>query len=280
MVDQGERLYNLVIKQRRREKIGEWIPNLFEIPQWVCDEYKWIKIIILGDTHIGSRYADIERLRGYLEWTASTPNAFLIHLGDMIENILPTSTGLQEDLIMSNKESMDLAVFLHRPLATASAEYPMSKMIGLHSGNHEFRSNKNDEPNPAEIIARELNTPFLGYSAFNVIKVGKLTYNLYTAHGSKSTKNRTVLLQEMFSKADAHMYAMGHIHEKNEVQQMFWKYDSRHKKMYQEKKIAVSTGGWLDWKDSYAERMELNPLSKGVIVFELCTERHDYHGSL
>jgi len=218
--------------------------------------YSASSLVVIGDWHIGHQSLDYELLKSDLAY-AKKKRAKVIILGDLIENAIPNCASSQFESNMHPEEQMELAIELLRPIRT--------QIVGIHSGNHSYRTLKAAGIDPEKIIAKELGVPFFGSQ-----HLWKLNgYTIYSAHGvggGTTPTGRLNALLKLSKLATAEIYLMGHIHSR-----------IVHKEMkitpQGERTILFATcGSYLKYDESYASRMLLAPGKMGMCEITFGTE--------
>ena len=161
-------------------------------------------LLFWGDIHYGHPQCKLQKAIGNLEW-AKEKNANIIPMGDLLESGTRESVG---DSVYKQKlnpqEQMEKMIKILMPYKDL--------IIGMHSGNHEQRITKMTSIDVTKIMARLLGVNYLGYSCWNLLRVGKINYTMYSTHGSsgarfKHTKLKAVADLTGWIKAD--IIAMG-----------------------------------------------------------------------
>lgn len=165
---------------------------------------------------------------------------------------------------------MDRVIEILSPLAKAGL------VIGLHSGNHENRITKTTSIDVSKVMARQLGVPYLGYACWNLVRVHKQNYTIYSCHGSGGarfvyTKLAKVIQLASFINADC--VAMGHVHSLGTEVVIKQEVNLRNKTVENKECKVVMTGSYLDWDKSYAQMANM-PLTKvGSPVMKLMSDR-------
>lgn len=90
-----------------------------------------IQLYALSDIHIGSRECDVDLVKEVIEHIRTTPNMYVILLGDILDTALKNSKSDIYSSAMSIAESQQLALEILAPIK--------DKIIGMTPGNHENR---------------------------------------------------------------------------------------------------------------------------------------------
>ena len=232
-------------------------------------------LLFWGDIHYGHPQAQLKKAIQMLEW-ARNKNANIILMGDLIESGTRESVG---DSVYKQKlnpqEQMEKMVEILMPYKDL--------IIGLHEGNHENRITKMTSIDVSKIMARLLGISYLGYACWNLLRVGKINYTMYSTHGSsgsrfKHTKMKAVMDLVQWIKAD--IIAMGHVHSIASEPVIYQEVDFRNKTVVEKKCYVVLTGSYIGWDKSYAQ-MKNMPITKlGSPRARFASDKKDVHFSL
>lgn len=131
-------------------------------------EYPHIHLVVASDQHFGSAEASIKRYANFLKDNLSTPNSFLLTVGDGLDCITIRDKrfsigGIDERYLKSDRpdEILDFQVehFIETHLPYASQE----RILGLGYGNHEAKILKHFNTNVHRRICDTLGVRNLGY---------------------------------------------------------------------------------------------------------------------
>jgi hypothetical protein len=237
----------------------------------------YVELLFFGDLHLGHPECDIKKAKGFLDWALKN-KSYIIGMGDYIEAGLINSVGdsvYQQEL--NPQKQMDEVIELLRPLADAGL------IIGLHEGNHEDRILKTTSINVTKLMCKFLNIPYLGYSCWNLLKVGKQNYTMYTTHGSSGSKFKHTKLKaimDILAWIKADIVAMGHVHSIAAEPVMAQQIDLRSHMVVENKCYAVLTGSYLRWDNTYAQSKNLPITKLGSPKAKLRVDYKDVHFTL
>jgi predicted MPP superfamily phosphohydrolase len=154
-------------------------PNLKKVVSKTLSDNDAAYIIALGDAHLGSLFCNEKLFSETINFILNTPNVYTILLGDLAETATRTSIGLG---IFDEKyhidKQLDVIVELLKPLADAG------KILGMVTGNHEYRIHVMSAVDPSKVIADRLGVEYFGYQAYYSFKVGGQSYSLVAWHGA------------------------------------------------------------------------------------------------
>lgn len=228
-------------------------------------------VIALGDAHLGSMFCNEELFKATVNFILNTPNVYTILLGDLAETATRTSIGLG---IFDEKyhidKQLDVIVELLKPLADAG------KILGMVTGNHEFRVHAMSAVDPSKVIADRLGVEYFGYQAYYCLKVGGQTYSLVAWHGAGGSCNKVSQMkaaEKLKETILADIYISGHTHDRsyhdddiNLIQDGELK---RHRRHY------VACGSYLEASGGYAEMKGLSPAATGGVIIKLHSDKKD-----
>jgi len=234
-----------------------------------------IYLVPIGDIHLGDRAFTHEsrmKLEGYVKWIRDTPNAYAFLMGDLINcaTLNSPSNPFDEEIPNVNKQ-IDQVVQILTPIK--------SKILGAITGNHEERLEKYSGYNPTCSICQGLGVYYFKSSGIVVFRLGcrksgksrgkhpRASFIGYFHHttGGGSTiggkLNRSAKLREVVSNCD--FYCGGHNHSLTCSHNVIFKVNETTERVDHFRQMIVTTGGYLDYPDSYAEAKMLPPLKVG-----------------
>lgn len=107
-----------------------------------------IQIITVADYHVGNPTCNYDLINKEIEYIKNNDNVYAIVNGDLIENALKTSLGDVYSQKLSPIQQVEKIIEMLRPIK--------DKILCMTSGNHEFRSYRNDGLDIMRLVAREL----------------------------------------------------------------------------------------------------------------------------
>lgn len=235
-----------------------------------------IKIVPMGDLHIGSAKCDYARIKQTIADVADEPNAYVVLLGDIINNSTKTSVGDVYSEPMSPMRQMEIAIDLFTPIK--------DKILAVVSGNHERRSYKGDGVDLMAFFAKCLDIEdrydYIGALAF--IQYGKCPKNsnpnvvsLYVTHGDgqggKLTGSKANGLEKRGNIIDADIIVTGHTHAPITFKTARYNVDKIHRKAVLKETTYVNIGATLEY-EGYAEQVGLAPSSTAQPIINLTNE--------
>ena len=246
-------------------------------------------IIPMSDLHIGDKHFNEKKAKEYIDWVKKHENARIFLNGDILNVATRTSASSPFEQDMDLSEQIDKAVELFEPVK--------HQIIGAITGNHENRIEQHCGYNPIRHLCQQLGIPYLGTSAVIALRVcdGKhkrkskpggnfTTYILYFHHttGGGSTPggkvNRVEKLRSIITNADA--YIGSHSHQIFAVPMLGTHYSGAKNGIVKQRQMLIGSGSFLEWNDSYAEKMQLEPVKLGCPRIRLSAESKDVHVSI
>lgn len=209
------------------------------------------------------------------------PNPYYIGMGDYIDFMSPSNRdsfkkakiydASRHWIEESGKILTEQFLELMEPFNTSG------RWLGVLSGHHyvEF----SDGTNSDQMVARELDAPYLGYCAHIALRLRDAndktrgSVNVWAHHGTGSRRYpASKLVNDVVPYwPEADLYLMGHMHESDasRINRMV----IRGSEVVQHNALAVVTGGWLkgyvSGVETYIERSMLRPRAVGAPVVEI-----------
>jgi hypothetical protein len=234
-------------------------------------------IIPIGDLHVGDKAFGKEsraKLDGYIKWILEHDNARVILNGDLVNCATRTSKTSPFEQDMDLEEQISEVVRLLEPIK--------DRIIGAVMGNHERRIEDVSGFDPTLAILWKLGldteTTYFKYTGIIKVRVGvrrnlgaekmRNSYTVVFTHttgGGKligSKLNRVDQMRES-TVTNADVYIGSHNHSLSAGVMISMEFDSHSETVVQHKQTLVSAGGYLEWNDSYAEAMQLQPTKIG-----------------
>lgn len=216
------------------------------------DHKDGIYIYGLSDLHIGSMEFNEKKFIEFTNSILKEENRYCVVVGDIIDNGTKNSVTGPYCQTMSPREQREYAHELLLPIK--------DRILGIVSGNHERRSTKETDTDPAELIAERLNLHhlFRPGTAFIEVKLGKRRsghfaapcYCVAISHGSSGGQ----LMGAGLNKADqfavasgADLVIMGHSHKPANAPGARLVYFPQKSAMIQTKYAVMICTAWLDY---------------------------------
>lgn len=232
-----------------------------------------LEIIPLADLHLGDKQCDLAKIRSKIDYIKNNENVYCILNGDIMNNSTKTSIG---DIYSEELKPMD-----QLKLATELFEPIKDKILGITSGNHEFRTWKQDGIDLTKLLCNQLGIEdkyseaslliFLRFGkenrnrkeSNNKNKVRMIEYTLFVNHGSGGGRKegaKAIRLADMASIVDADIYIHSHTHLPMVMKQSFYRTDPRNSTFALVPKLFVNTSAFLNY-GGYGDAQEFKPAS-------------------
>lgn len=171
---------------------------------------KSIEIIPMADLHIGAKECDWDAVRQRIEYIKTTPTAYCILDGDLIDNGTKSSIGDIYSQRLNPGEQLNLI--------TQTLEPIKKKILAAVPGNHEARTWRMDGIDITEQICHRLGIidRYAPETAVLNLTVNNQRYEIYITHGSgggRKAGGKINRLIELADVVDADVYIMGHTHQ-------------------------------------------------------------------
>lgn len=235
-------------------------------------------LLILGDMHVGDKAFGKEsrnKLYNYLSWVEDNKNARIILNGDLLNTATRSSKTSPFEQDMTLEEQINTVARLLEPVK--------DRIIGAVMGNHERRIADFSGYDPTLSVLSLLQLPISQIYFKNCgvlkIKVGKrnrgngkegtgVAYTVvfhHTTGGGKLIGSKLNRIDQMrhSTVTNADVYIGSHNHSLSYAPVISMEYNPYSETLEQRKQTLVSAGGYLEWKDSYAEAMQLEPMQIG-----------------
>lgn len=164
-----------------------------------------IRVYAIADVHIGARECDLDGFSRFLAKLG--PDDYIVLVGDIINNGLKDSlTNVYEEVIPPSAQ-IEKAVEILTPVK--------SKILGAVGGNHEARSRRSVDLDPAYAIMCMMGIQHLYRTNFAMMRVilangrTKQRYALMLIHGKTANKKR----QFAYAVEGVDAIISGHTHE-------------------------------------------------------------------
>ena len=234
----------------------------------------YAEVVFFGDWHYGSRECDNKRALAMLKYCLEK-KIYVFLMGDLIEAGTRYSVGAgvyQQKL--NPQQQMEYIVEQLKPLADAGL------ILGFISGNHEARIEKETGIDIGKIMAKLLGVRYLGYACWNLFRVGKQNYTVYTLHGSTGSRfvyTKLKAVVDISHSFDADLICHAHVHEISSVSQTVQRVDMRNKTIVERKKFLLLTGHYLRYDQGYAQAKGLPIPKMGSPKVKFFANKWDIH---
>lgn len=234
-------------------------------------------ILAVGDLHIGSEGSYYKQALNVVE---KHQESKIIFMGDLIDNAIVDSLGD----VYSQQENPQGALYIVRSIFQTYRD----RILGVISGNHEYRTWKKVGIDPIKLVADAENIPYS--QDLLVIDVSlkvegkgrgtrqRTNYVIACHHGSaggvfpEKAIRQHRYLTDMFSGAD--VYVTGHVHVPNIHKTAVFEYDAHNKKIYKRNVHHVTIPAWT--QETYGIRKIYPPSADAIVEFELHAGREKF----
>ena len=239
-------------------------------------EHSEIYLYGLSDQHLGSRFHDARARDRVIREIEKTPNAYILLLGDWMDNALKSSVGSTYEQIMNPHEQIREA---------AGILYPVrDRIIGVTEGNHEMRSFEEVGLLPMYLLCSKLELnldrvysmgAFLLFVGLKGTKHRREVFSIYCKHGAGgggTIGSKANALNKMKDDIIADVYLCGHTHQNMAFPGKIYLADPNKKKLTEHRRLFVNTGSFLNW-GGYAVDKGYAPTTTGAKPIHLWHER-------
>lgn len=203
---------------------GIFTTHRYNIPATVNDP---IRILPIGDMHVGSPMCDEDRLYSLLEWAGKQKNLYLLGMGDYMDLASTSERSILTDRKLHESTAHQLeSLYKKQTKRLAERMAKAGKWIGLIEGNH-FAQFQNSTTS-TQLMADILGCRYLGVSSFirlalhapKVAGGGPFKVDIWAHHGKAGGRlpGGTInSVARMMDIAEADIYICGHDHQKGAV---------------------------------------------------------------
>jgi predicted MPP superfamily phosphohydrolase len=243
-------------------------------------ENKDITIVPVGDIHLGAAEHMEAAWREFRTKILENPNAYILLLGDLLNNAIKSSVSNIYDEIIRPREAKKMMVEMLKPLK--------DRILCAVTGNHERRSSREvDDDAVYDIMCKlDLEDLYRENIAFLKIQMGDQngngqynpTYVLVVTHGAGGG----VLTGGVINRAERFAYAIdgadalvvGHSHKPFVSQPGKLKIDPYNNIVSVKPFKVISASSWLDY-GGYAAQKNLLPTTHAAQKLILCGNKKD-----
>lgn len=256
----------------------------------VDDDHAYL--LVIGDLHVGDKAFGKEskrKLLGYIDWILEHPNARIILNGDLLNTATRVSKTSPFEQDMTLEEQINTVAGYLLPVK--------DRIIGAVMGNHERRILEYAGYDPTLSVLSLLGLPiadiYFKHCGVLKIKVGKrnrgrgkvgtgVSYTVvfhHTTGGGKLIGSKLNRVDQMRNStvSNGDVYIGSHNHSLSSAMVVSMEYNPFSETVEQRKQLLVSAGGYLEWNDSYAEAMQLEPMKIGSPRIRLDGKKKDAH---
>lgn len=216
----------------------------------------YAEVVFLGDCHLGSPQFDKPRFLGMIDYCLKN-SIYVFLMGDLIEMATRYSVGAGVyEKSSIGQSQFDIMIDWLMPLANKGL------ILGSLTGNHEERVYNATGIDVGKMIANQLGVRYLGNACWNIFKVGKQSYSIYSLHGRTGSRfdgTALLALERISTSFFADLVCMGHTHKMISSTVIIQKIENGLVKEH--KKTLLITGSYLKYDGGYGQTIGL-PISK------------------
>ena len=244
-----------------------------------------IEIHPMGDKHIGDSMCDFKSIMEEIEYIRTTPNAYCILTGDLMDTAIASSIGDTYGANLQPMEQLKMCAKIFEPIK--------DKIIAVLPGNHENRVYKSDGIDMTEVMCSQLGVGdrYSPTTALLFIRFGTQggkyhnrpqLYTAYVTHGSGGGRReggKVNRLADLASIVDADIYIHSHTHLPVIFREGFFRTYPSTSTFGMVDKLFVNTAASLDY-GGYGDKAGFKPASKRSPVIYLHGLKHDMWAKL
>ena len=244
-----------------------------------------IEVHPMADLHLGDSNSDFKLIMERIEHIKSTPNAYCILDGDLMDTAIASSIGDTYGANIQPMEQLKLCVKIFEPIK--------DKILAVLPGNHENRIYKSDGLDITELMCSQLGIikKYSPTTALLFIRFGRqsgemhhrpVLYTAYVTHGSGGGRReggKVNRLADLASIVDADIYIHAHTHLPLVFKESFFRVSSGNSSVALVDKLFVNTAASLDY-GGYGDKAGFKPASKAMPVVYLNGLKHDMWAKL
>lgn len=246
---------------------------------------KQVRIVPLSDPHYGSPLFSLQHWRETLAFIADNEDVYAICNGDLCESSLRTSKGDIYQQVGSPQDQRDWMIHQLMPIK--------HKILGMTTGNHEYRIYNETGIDISKDIAERLKVPYRSEGIMLKVSFGRgnsghktkpYVYFVYATHGyggARTKSAKAVKVERLATWLHASVYIMSHDHVVNVAPDVYLVPDNRtHQdkdtgfqvgKIKAHRKMLVKSNAYLKW-GGYSERGGFPPVDLETPIIQLSGE--------
>lgn len=170
----------------------------------------YIVVLVISDLHYGNKNVNMEYVEKLLNFVKEYDRAYCVLNGDIIDNWvkLAPAGGIYDQSI---KPEYQEEIITNKLLPIKN------KILALITGNHENRSTRQGDKNPAKTMANKLDVAYLGAGGRINLNFGEFVYKMHMRHRYRYESSFNPchacgrLIEQLDSDAD--IVGIGHKHD-------------------------------------------------------------------
>ncbi len=259
-----------------------WYGKRFD-PDWAE-----LRLIIISDVHYGNPLFSLAHFQRTLRFVADNENVYAFLNGDLLEAAVKGSPGNVYRQAIPPRDQRDEMLDLLLPIK--------GKILGMTTGNHEWRLARETDTDFSEDIAKALEVPYRPEGMALRLQVGKGSerhkdrpwpFTAYCTHGyggARTKGAKMVKLERVAAYIEGDFFAMSHDHDVNVASQVTLKMETNNIRddpyhaglqtglMTANVAKLIKTNAYLKWGD-YSEMGGFAPVNLATPVIWLLTPR-------
>jgi hypothetical protein len=140
-------------------------------------DHEWFLLVAFSDWHTGNIHTDYDYIQRMINFVIEHPRAYCFINGDMMDNwvhLSPTGGGYEDTL----PPPVQQRLVKHHISDLVDA----GKCLWIIDGNHEWRSNRQGDMNGLQIIAEQLDIPYMGAGGHVDFHINDQLYQVHARH--------------------------------------------------------------------------------------------------
>ena len=231
-----------------------------------------LTIIPISDVHLGDKTCNLKAFKDTLERIKNEEDTYTILNGDLCNIALKTSkSDVYEDEITPMEQVIELIKYL---------EPIKDKILVISNGNHEERIKKDTSIDILWLVAKQLGIEdryspswWYLYLTFGMTTQHRpMTYTITGYHGSGNgitSGGKINRVKKMGQVVVADCYIMSHVHEPINTKGIIFTPDYQHKSIVKRELYYCISNAYIEYQDSYAERIGMIPSNTGINEIKL-----------
>ena len=259
-----------------------------------------VELLPLSDVHCGDANFKAEAFDALLKWVLAEPQRYVFLNGDLIDAATRHSVGDVYNAQMNPQSEKKWIIEKLKPLAKDCGEEitltthkgghrqeykTTGRLLGVTTGNHEFRLWKDSGADPSEDIALALDIPYCAEGCIVALYVGRadagkgkrhdqapVGYTVYITHGAGGGRRpgaKANRLEDLSLQVEGIDVAIvGHTHQTLTMANEVLVPDIHNKRVMVRDRVYVNSGSFLAW-GGYAQTKGMTPGGHRMPVVEL-----------
>lgn len=224
-----------------------------------------IIIAPIYDAHFGHFAHKREKLAAYIRWIAETPNVYTFLGGDFEENALDDGRGMTYSQEIPPSLQVERSCEMLAPIA--------HKILFVLSGNHERRTAKLTDIDPASIMASFLGVPYYAGPVYATILGRGRKWKFYCFHGNTNSQTKGGKLNaagrpRRFTDF-VNFFVSGHTHDPMCNNETCLCEDPALSRLIYQTQWIVTCPSFMGWENTYAYIAGWAPPGKGGVAIHL-----------